>query len=248
VYGMGAITLLTVQNSHGVRRVEPVAPQLLTDQLDALFEDIVPGAIKTGALASAAHVSAVAARLWRLQVPLVVDPVMSSKSGAALLDADGCKALREQLLPLATLLTPNLDEAELLLGRPVRDASQIVDAARALRRLGPRAVLLKGGHRAGDPIDVLCTADEVYELRTQRVVTRHTHGVGCTLSAAIAARLALGHELFEACALAKRWLVRALASAPGVGGGQGSVNHLAPLPHAQDSDWDRVTVQRLPPS
>jgi hydroxymethylpyrimidine/phosphomethylpyrimidine kinase len=232
VYGMSVLSLLTVQNTHGVRRVEHVAPQLVAEQLDALFDDGLPGAIKTGALGTAAHVGVVADRLAGRGLKLVVDPVMLSKGGAPLLEADGCSALRSRLLPLATLVTPNLAEAAWLLGQPIRDPGDIVAAARALAQLGPSAVLLKGGHRAGDPVDVLCVGDQVHELHAARVVTLHTHGVGCTLSAAIAARLALGCDLLEACTLAKRWLTCALSSAPGIGGGQGSVNHLAPLPEA----------------
>jgi hydroxymethylpyrimidine/phosphomethylpyrimidine kinase len=230
VYGMGIISLLTVQNTRGVRRVEHVSPQLVAEQLDALLDDVVPTAVKTGALGSASHVAVVAERLAGRGLALVVDPVMVSKSGAVLLDADGCATVLARLFPLASVVTPNLDEARLLLGRAIRDPDDIRDAARALVQLGARAVLLKGGHRVGDPIDVLCIGDQLHELHAPRVVTRHSHGVGCTLSAAIAARLALGHDLLEACVLAKRWLTRALASAPGVGGGQGSVNHLAPLP------------------
>ena len=242
---MAVISLLTVQNSLGVRRVEHVPPQLLGEQLDALCDDALPRAIKTGALGGAEHVAVVADRLAGRDVELVIDPVMSSKSGAALLDADGCEALKRQLLPLATLLTPNLDEAGLLLGRNVHDPCDVVDAARELVTLGPKAVLLKGGHRAGDAVDVLCVAGEVYELHAPRIATRHTHGVGCTLSAAITARLALGHELLEACCLAKRWLTLALERAPGIGAGQGAVDHLAPLPDIEADARSLVSVRKL---
>jgi hydroxymethylpyrimidine/phosphomethylpyrimidine kinase len=138
------------------------------------------------------------------------------------------------LLPLARLLTPNLPEAARLLGRDIRDPEGIPDAARALADLGPQAVLLKGGHRRGDPIDLLFEGGQLHELRSARVDTPHTHGVGCTLSAAIAARLALGCELLDACGLAKRWLTRAIETAPAIGGGQGSVNHFADLPSTPD--------------
>lgn len=160
---------------------------------------------------------------------MVVDPVCVSKTGAALLDAAGRAALLARLCPLATLLTPNLDEAAVLLGRSLRDPEDVEEAARALLGFGSRAVLLKGGHRRGEPIDVLCDAGQVTLLRGRRVDTPHTHGVGCTLSAAIAARLALGHALLEACELAKEWVTRALETAPGIGGGQGSLNHGVPV-------------------
>jgi hydroxymethylpyrimidine/phosphomethylpyrimidine kinase len=249
VYGMGVISLLTVQNSHGVRRVSQVAPQLLAEQIDALFEDTLPTVVKTGALGSAAHVEVIADRLGRVgrllgaggNLPLIVDPVLLSKNGSVLLDAAGSGALQRSLFPLATLVTPNLDEARLLLGRPIRDPDDIANAARALCELGARAVLLKGGHRHGDPIDVLCSAGQLHELHAERVHTQHTHGVGCTLSAAIAARLALGHDLLDACVLAKRWLTRALASAVAIGGGQAGVNHLEPLPELRATSTGRAS-------
>jgi hydroxymethylpyrimidine/phosphomethylpyrimidine kinase len=231
VFGMAAVSLLTVQNTHGVRRVQPIAPDLLSEQIVALFEDAAPHAIKTGALGGAAQVEAVVQALQGRGVPLVVDPVCVSKTGAALLDEAGRAALLERLCPLATVITPNLDEAALLLGRPVREPEDVEVAARELLRFGSQAVLLKGGHRRGEPIDVLCEAGRVSLLRGRRVATAHTHGVGCTLSAAIAARLALGHGLREACELAKEWVTRALETAPGIGAGQGSVNHRAPLPN-----------------
>jgi hydroxymethylpyrimidine/phosphomethylpyrimidine kinase len=232
VFGMAAISLLTVQNTHGVRRVQPIAPELLSEQIVALFDDAAPHAIKTGALGGAAQVEAVAEALRGRGrgLPLVVDPVCVSKTGAALLDEAGRAALVARLCPLATVITPNLDEAALLLGRPLRDPDDVEDAARELLRFGSRAVLLKGGHRRGDPIDVLCDAGGVALLNGRRIATRHTHGVGCTLSAAIAARLALGHPLREACELAKEWVTRALETAPGIGAGQGPLNHRAPLP------------------
>jgi hydroxymethylpyrimidine/phosphomethylpyrimidine kinase len=230
VFGMAAVSLLTVQNTHGVRRVQPIAPELLSEQIVALFEDVAPHAIKTGALGGAAQVEAVAAALAGRGVPLVVDPVCVSKTGAALLDEAGRAALLAKLCPIATVITPNLAEAELLLGRKLGDPEDLEEAARALLGFGSRAVLLKGGHRRGDPIDVLCDSGELLLLHGPRVETRHTHGVGCTLSAAVAARLALGHSLREACELAKQWVTAALASAPGIGGGQGALNHGAPLP------------------
>jgi hydroxymethylpyrimidine/phosphomethylpyrimidine kinase len=235
VYGMAVPSLLTVQNTYGVRRVELVSPGLIAEQIAALLEDAPPQAIKTGALGAAAQVSAVAGALAaRPELPLVIDPVCVSKTGAALLDAAGRRELQLRLLPLAALFTPNLDEAALFLGRGIESDADVSEAARALLDLGARAVLLKGGHRRGDPVDVLCTAEGLHELAASRVHTRHTHGVGCSLSAAIAARLALGHTLLAACSLAKQWLTRALQSAPGIGGGQGAIDHFAPLPDASE--------------
>lgn len=237
VFGMAAVSLITVQNTCGVLRSVLVGAELLREQLAAVFDDAPPHAVKTGALGAREQVEAVADVLCHgagLDPPLVIDPVCMSKNGSVLLDGAGRSALLERLLPRAALITPNLDEAALLLGRPVGSADQIAAAGRALLALGARAVLIKGGHRAGDPIDVLCTTDGCIELSAQRVLTRHTHGVGCTLSAAIAARLARGADVPTACRLAKRWLTCALATAPGVGTGQGAVNHLAALPEDAD--------------
>lgn len=235
VYGMAVPTLITVQNTHGVRRVELLSADLIAEQIAALLQDAPPHAIKTGALGSAAQVRAIAEALSDLvDRPLVIDPVCVSKTGAELLDEAGRRALCNGLLPRASLFTPNLDEAALFLGQRIERDQDVPEAARALLGLGPRAVLLKGGHRAGAPVDVLCTAHELTELTAERVHTRHTHGVGCSLSAAIAARLARGHTLLEACSLAKQWLTRALRSAPGIGGGQGAIDHFAPLPEASE--------------
>lgn len=238
VFGMAALSLLTVQNTWGVRRVELVSPDLLAEQIAAVLEDEPPGAIKTGALGGVDQVRAVAAAFAaRPELPLVIDPVCLSKTQAQLLDAAGRAALLELLLPRAVLITPNLAEAALLLGREIADEPRaLAEAGRAFLALGARAVLLKGGHRRGDPVDVLCTDGASLELHAPRIATRHTHGVGCSLSAAIAARLALGHGLEDACALAKRWISSALASAPGIGGGQGPLDHFAALPDNDSRD------------
>jgi hydroxymethylpyrimidine/phosphomethylpyrimidine kinase len=235
VYGMAVPTLITVQNTHGVRRVELLSADLIAEQIAALLSDAPPTALKTGALGAAAQVRAVADALsGQPELPLVIDPVCLSKTGAELLDSAGRRELIARLLPQAILFTPNLDEAALFLGQPIEREQDIPEAARALLALGARAVLLKGGHRAGDPVDVLCWPQGMLELTAERVHTRHTHGVGCSLSAAIAARLACGHDLLAACSLAKKWLTRALASAPGIGGGQGAIDHFAPLPDASE--------------
>lgn len=232
VFGMGVVSLLTVQNTQGVRRVELVEPALLEQQIGALLDDTPPHAIKTGALGGAAQVNAIADALSGSRAPLVIDPVCVSKTGAILLDAAGRAALVQRLCPIACLLTPNLAEAGLLLGRSLRDPDDLGEAARALLAFGVPAVLLKGGHRAGAPIDLLCSEGQLLELHGPRIETPHTHGVGCALAAAIAARLARGTPLAEACALAKRWLTHALETAPGVGSGQGTLNHWAALPEA----------------
>jgi len=233
VYGMAVITLLTAQSTRGVRRVQTCAPDLVLEQLDVLLEDIAPGAAKTGALGSAEVVSAVASRAKDFAFPLVVDPVMISKHGAPLLDRDAQEILARELMPLAAVFTPNAHEAAALLGREVRTLDQARDAARTLVDRGAPAVLVKGGHIEGPPIDVLATRDgAVVEIAGERVDTQHTHGTGCAYSAAIAAQLARGLPLVEAIRASKAWLTEALRRAPGIGGGVGPVDHFAPLTRA----------------
>ncbi|HEX2675911.1 MAG TPA: bifunctional hydroxymethylpyrimidine kinase/phosphomethylpyrimidine kinase [Polyangiales bacterium] len=238
VRGTTVVTLLTVQNTRGVKRVELVSPELVAEQLNALLSDLPPAAAKTGALGSAGQVQAIASCFATLRAPLVIDPVVTSTSGAPLLDEAGVRALREQLLPLCALVTPNLQEAARLAGRELRDDAStetIVDAARAIADLGARAVLVKGGHRAGAPVDVLYSEGVTHVLTGARVAdmagagARAWHGLGCALSAAIAARLARGASLLEACQGAKRWLTRALEHAPDLGSRRASVDHAEPV-------------------
>ena len=230
VYGTSALTLVTAQNTLGVRRVEPLAPSLVSAQIDAVAEDLRPDAVKTGALGSAAIVEAIAAAVARHRLgPLVVDPVILSKNGRDLLDADALDALRRLLVPAAALVTPNLPEAAALLGAGVAPGERgLAEAARALLGLGARAVLVKGGHLPGaEVVDVLADRDRVLTLRAARIDTPHTHGTGCTYSAAIAARLARGDDLADAVRTAHAWVQRAIATAPGLGRGHGPLNHWA---------------------
>ena len=226
VYGMAAVTLLTVQNTQSVTRVEVLQAELVRQQIEAVLADIPPGAIKTGALGSASIIEAVAALTFH--APLVVDPVMVSKHGSALLAEDAQAAMRTRLLPLALLLTPNTQEAAVLLGTPVNTLARAEAAAAALAKLGPKAVLVKGGHLTGpEAIDVLFYDGRIVHITAPRLDTKHTHGTGCTYSAAITANLARGQPLEDAVRAAKAWLTRALASPPGVGHGIGPVNHHA---------------------
>ncbi|WP_337845227.1 bifunctional hydroxymethylpyrimidine kinase/phosphomethylpyrimidine kinase [Thermus sp.] len=229
VYGASALTLLTVQNTLGVRRVELLPPDFVYEEIRAVAEDLPVHALKTGALGSAPIVEAVAqaVRDFRLG-PLVVDPVMVAKSGDPLLGEGAVSALKEALFPLAFLVTPNRVEAERLLGSAIRDLEDAEEAARALLALGPKAVLLKGGHFPGaESVDLLATPEGLRRFSAPRVETRNTHGTGCTLSAAIAALLALGRPLEEAVREAKAYLTRALQTAPPLGRGQGPLNHFA---------------------
>ncbi|AKF06632.1 bifunctional hydroxymethylpyrimidine kinase/phosphomethylpyrimidine kinase [Sandaracinus amylolyticus] len=228
VYGTAVITLLTAQSTRGVTRVDVCAPDLVLAQLDTLLDDLAPRAAKTGALGSAAVVRAVADRASRFAFPLVVDPVMISKHGAPLLDEDARGAMAGELMPVAALFTPNAHEASALTGIDVRTRDDARRAARALVERGARAALVKGGHVEGDPVDVLATRDgALIEIGGERIDTPHTHGTGCTYSAAIAAHLAQGATLEDAIRSAKAWLTDALRSAPGIGHGVGPVEHFA---------------------
>jgi hydroxymethylpyrimidine/phosphomethylpyrimidine kinase len=233
VYGQAVITLLTVQNTRTVDRVVCQEPALVVDQLLAVLADIPPGAAKTGALGSAAIVDAVAEQAARFAFPLVVDPVMVSKHGAPLIAEDARHAVREHLLPLAALITPNVPEAEALTGIAIHGIDDARRAARMLCEMGARAALVKGGHFAqGDATDVLHSSvlhssGGTREYTAPRVNTRHTHGTGCTYSAAITACLAAGNPLERAIERAKTFITRAIGTAPGLGGGSGPVNHFA---------------------
>ncbi|MDH5493964.1 MAG: bifunctional hydroxymethylpyrimidine kinase/phosphomethylpyrimidine kinase, partial [Myxococcales bacterium] len=213
VVGAAVPTLLTVQNGRGVREFRLLDGPFVRAQIEALLEDDPPRAIKLGALGSASIVAAIADALDSFEGSLVVDPVFRSTSGAELLDAAGRRLLEERLLPRVSLFTPNLDEAALLLGAPIAGLDAAREAALRLAARGPGAVLLTGGHLEGAPIDCLAQAGQVIELRSRRVPTRHTHGTGCALSAAITAHLAHGRDLVEAATRAKRWLTAALGSA-----------------------------------
>jgi hydroxymethylpyrimidine/phosphomethylpyrimidine kinase len=227
VFGTTAIVALTAQNTRGVRAVEAVPAAMVAAQLDALAEDLPPDALKTGMLAEPELVSVVAGAIrahgWS---PLVVDPVMVSTSGHRLLSAEAETVLRERLVPLAALVTPNLDEAAILVGREVRDPAAMERAGADLLDIGAGAALVKGGHLAGDRItDVLVTRNGVRRFERPKLATRSTHGTGCTLSAAITAGLALGRDLETAVADALDFVHRAIAAAPGLGQGHGPLNH-----------------------
>ena len=233
VYGEAVATLITAQNTRGVTRVDVLAPDLVLAQLEAVLDDILPGAAKTGALGSRAVVEAVADAAARFQFPLVVDPVMISKHGARLLDAESSQVLMQRLLPRAYLLTPNLDEAEAMIGFRVDTPDAMRRAARRLMEMGAANVLVKGGHLSGseaggEALDILLLQNgEFREFSAARVDTPHTHGSGCTYSAAITACLAKGMALADAVRLAKEFVTRAIRTAPGLGGGQGPLNHWA---------------------
>jgi len=227
VYGEAAITLLTIQNTRGVTRVELVQPEIIREQIEAAVSDIPPQAAKTGALGGVEQVELLAVMAAAFPFPLVVDPVMMSKHGARLLSPDAEQALRTRLLPHCALVTPNIAEAEVLSGITIDGLDDAEKAARRIGELGALAVLIKGGHLEGAPDDLLYADGLVHRLNGKRVRTRNTHGTGCTYSAAITALLARGELLVNAVRTAKRYIQRAIETAPGLGSGSGPVNHFA---------------------
>jgi hydroxymethylpyrimidine/phosphomethylpyrimidine kinase len=229
-YGMTAITALTAQNTQGVRAIHGVPPAMLRDQIDAVVEDIGVDAVKIGMLHAPEIVLAVAEAIDRHALEkIVLDPVMVATSGAVLIDNPAIEVLVRALFPRAVLVTPNLDEAALLVGRPLNNAEDMEAAAHELLAKGARAVLLKGGHLPGDTVmDLLLTAaGEKHWMRAPRIHSANTHGTGCTLSSAIAAGLALGQPLLEAVEMARAYVRAALLAGANVktGSGSGPLNH-----------------------
>jgi hydroxymethylpyrimidine/phosphomethylpyrimidine kinase len=227
VFGTSAITAVTAQNTRGVVCWQALPADLVTAQIEAVAGDLGADAVKIGMLATAAIVEAVAAAIRALDLPqVVVDPVMIAKGGDRLIDADAVAAMRSELLPNAHVVTPNVPEAEVLAGMPVRSLDDMREAGERILRSGPRVVLVKGGHLDGpDSVDVACMESGTFEIRRPRIESRHTHGTGCTLSSAIAANLALGLPDREAMEAAREYLDGAIRHAPGLGAGHGPLNH-----------------------
>jgi hydroxymethylpyrimidine/phosphomethylpyrimidine kinase len=241
VYGASVLTALTAQNTRGVQGVHPVPPDFVVAQMVSVLEDLDVKAIKTGMLADAAIIGAVVDALAARApgIPLVVDPVMVATSGDVLLARDAIETVRKRLIPRATLITPNLPEAAELLAEPIaRNEAEARAQLAHLTAMGARAVLLKGGHGDGDEaVDLLALDGRVVRLADRRIATRNTHGTGCTLSAAIAARLAIGDDLETAVTVAKRYVHDAIDAGRhlGVGQGNGPVDHLFAMPAAPSS-------------
>ncbi len=227
VFGTSAIVAITAQNTRGVSDVHTVPGAMVTAQLAALAADLPPAAVKTGMLATAELVERVADGIATHAFPnYVCDPVMVATSGDRLLDRNAEQTIRTRLLPLAAVVTPNLDEASMLVGTAITSVTQMEEAGRALLGMGAGAALVKGGHMEGaELVDVLVTADGTTRFTHDRIATTSTHGTGCTLSAAIAAGLALGVPRERAVADALDYVHRAIASAPGLGSGHGPLNH-----------------------
>jgi hydroxymethylpyrimidine/phosphomethylpyrimidine kinase len=231
VYGEAVVTLVTVQNTRSVTRVEVLPPDLVSAQIAAVVEDVPPSAAKLGALGNVGVVEAVAHQARTFRFPLVVDPVLISKHGMPLM-ADGARdVLIAQLIPLAHLLTPNLHEAAVLTGRDVNSLESMKEAARHLQDLGARNVLIKGGHLNGPALDLLLASDgQFHQFTTGRIDTPNTHGTGCTYSAAITAGLAKGIPLPVAIGRAKQYVTEAIRTNPHLGHGHGPLNYFAPAP------------------
>jgi hydroxymethylpyrimidine/phosphomethylpyrimidine kinase len=227
VYGVSAITAITVQNTLGVEAIAPLSADLVGAQIESIAGDFDIHAVKIGMLAGAAIVEAVAAAITSLDLPLVVlDPVLVSSSGERLLDDDGLTAMVTELLPRARVVTPNLPEAEVLSGIQISSSDDAREAARRIQAMGPRAVIITGGHApGGSVVDLLLDDDAFHAFHTDRVASQNTHGTGCTYASAIAAAFALGHSLLTAAPAAQRYVAGAIANGPAVGRGRGPLNH-----------------------
>ena len=227
VFGTSAITAITAQNTLGVSAIQKIEPSVVAAQISAVADDLSPAALKTGMLADAPIIEAVTAAIRDTGLQqLVLDPVMVAKSGARLLQEDAVSALRASLLPLADVVTPNLPEAAILAERPADTIDDMRAVAEELVARGAKSALIKGGHLSGNLlVDLFFDGNDWHEWRDERLETRHTHGTGCTLSAAICAGLALGRTPVQAVGAARDYTRRAIVTAPGLGAGHGPLNH-----------------------
>jgi hydroxymethylpyrimidine/phosphomethylpyrimidine kinase len=231
VYGSSVLTAVTAQNTVEVAAIAEVPDEVVIAQIDTVVEDIGAEAVKTGMLSGRSIIQNVADRLLAWGIPwLVVDPVMVSKSGAPLLQPNAVDALKSDLLPMASIVTPNLAEAEILANMSITTPEDIREAARRIAALGPQIVIIKGGHLDGPPVDLVFDGTDFLPIEGERIQTRNTHGTGCTYSAAITALLAHGLQPIESIQLARRYLESALRHSYAIGEGHSPVNHFAPLP------------------
>jgi len=227
VYGMTAITALTAQNTTGVSGIFDATPEFIGQQLDAVFTDIFPDAVKIGMLSNKEIIQVVGEKLKQYKAKnIVLDPVMVSTSGSKLIKDDAIAQMVSQLFPLATVITPNIPETEVLTGMKIENQEQMIEAGKVLNKQLNTAVLVKGGHSINDANDVLVTSQKVTVIPGERINNPNTHGTGCTLSSAIACNLAKGKTLEEAIVLAKKYLSNALRDNMDLGKGSGPVNHL----------------------
>jgi hydroxymethylpyrimidine/phosphomethylpyrimidine kinase len=236
VYGMSVITAVTAQNTQGVFAVQDITPEIIGQQIDAIFTDLEVHAVKIGMVSQIASIEVISKKLQQYNPKnIVLDPVMISKSGYSLLQSEAKTALIEKLLPLADVLTPNLPEAEAILGEKhqkdfsITNIDEMVLAAKEIHKLGPKYVLIKGGHLEGKAVDVLYDGADITFLETERINTKNTHGTGCTLSSAIAANLALGFSIVESVKNAKEYITIAIENSLEIGKGVGPTNHFYSL-------------------
>lgn len=226
VFAMSVIVSVVAENTARVISIEDISPKVIADQMDAVFEDIVPDAVKVGMLSTPACMQAVAQKLRQYQPPhVVIDPVMYAKNGAPLMNPDAVGALIEHVLPLATVLTPNIPEAECIAKMEIESVADMEQAARKIHQMGCQNVLVKGGHAVGDALDVLFDGQSFFHFETARIDTKNTHGTGCTLSSAIASNLALGHSVQQAVKLAKDYVTEGIRHSLAIGKGCGPLNH-----------------------
>lgn len=226
VYGATVITAVTAQNTLGVSAIHPVPSEIVGEQIDAVLSDIGADACKTGMLSGADTVKIVAERLKNFNVEkLVVDPVMIAKGGAKLLDDNAVDILKNELMPLALVVTPNVPEAEVLTGVKISCPDNMIQAAAQLLKTGAKVIVIKGGHLDGDATDLIYTNDEQHFLRSARIMTKCTHGTGCTFSAAITAYLTRGMEVIDAIKCAKTYITQAIITASEIGKGHAPTNH-----------------------
>ena len=226
VYAMSVITALTAQNTTGVRSIEEASPQFVADQLDSVFEDIFPDAVKTGMLSSTEIIEVIGEKLREYGAKnIVIDPVMVATSGAKLIADEAIEALKTELFPLATVITPNIFEAEILSGLKIKDAKDMEVAAKEIYDKYGCSVLLKGGHSINDANDLLYTDEKIHWFKGERIDNPNTHGTGCTLSSAIAANLAKGYDMENSIKMAKEFLSNALLDMLDLGEGSGPMNH-----------------------
>ncbi|MBQ6013785.1 MAG: bifunctional hydroxymethylpyrimidine kinase/phosphomethylpyrimidine kinase [Firmicutes bacterium] len=231
VFAMSAVTALTAQNTTGVRAIQESSPEFLKQQIDAVFEDICPDAVKIGMVSSSALIRVIGERLRHYKAAnVVVDPVMVATSGSALIESDAVKTLVEELLPLASLVTPNIPEAQVLSGMTIESKADMEAAALKISRLFGCPVLLKGGHSVNDANDLLCQGEDLIWIEGRRIDNPNTHGTGCTLSSAIASGLAKGFDLETSVRMAKDYISGALGAMLDLGSGSGPMDHAFMLP------------------
>jgi len=232
IFGMTVVTSVVAENTVRVIEYQDIRPDIIEKQIDAIFQDIPPNAIKIGMLSCVQTMTAVAKKLreWKLRIPsqtrsVVTDPVMYAKNGAPLMETEAVSTLIKEILPLGDLITPNIPEAEKISGIRVKTRDDMREAAKRIHAMGCRAVVVKGGHIEGDATDILFDGNAFYEYPSPRIDTKHTHGTGCTFSSAIASNLALGFPVYKAVENAKAYINTAITHAPGLGKGNGPTHH-----------------------